>query len=634
MLEYVRPVAANEGMARETIAAALPDYDIEQVLGQGAMGVVLGGRHRKLARQVAIKQLPPAVADDDDARERFGAEARTLAALAHPHIVPVFDYVEREGLCLLVMESLPGGTVWDTFRADGLTPATTCAVAVAACAGLQHAHEHDVLHRDIKPENLMFAADRTLKVTDFGIAEALGGGQTLATADGTVVGTPAYMAPEQAQGAPLGPTADVYAIGTLLYELLSGRLPFDAEDQLGLLAQRLTADPVPLDQVAPDVPAPLVDVVMRALARDPSARPPTARALGAEVAAAASDAWGPDWLARSAVNVLAPMAPEARTNVPPPDATSGEAVHGPSIGAKARGTRVSGDDSPVADEPVRPTVAPERSRGDGTRLGELAREDLVAVQDVLTPPPVPRNALIGLVLALVALLVVAFAGLGSPSRTSADLRPGQLILGEADLATDDPASLDLGGELGLLVADDVAGAAATAELDLTAAGLPAGGSGREELVRQGQGALTTLDVGNAAHVTAGELTGDLRLLGPRGRVVFEHEFGVQPEGAPWLTLTFAVGAVGLLVALTYAGSASAPLRAGRRHRPARISLPIVGAAAGLALTILLWSLGVAPEPSVLTLLASVVLGALVGGLAGPVLFGLGRRRRLKEARRD
>jgi serine/threonine-protein kinase len=441
------------------------------------------------------------------------------------------------------------------------------------------------------------------------------------------------MAPEQAQGAPLGPTADIYAIGTLLYELLSGRLPFDAEDQLALLAQRLTADPIPLDRVAADVPSSLVEVVMRALARDPAARPPTARNLGAEVAAAASDAWGPDWLERSAVNVLAPMAPEARTNIPPPQSTSGEAVHGSSIGRSARGTRAAGDSTPVADEPVRPTIAVGENLREATPLGDVAREDLVAVQDVLTPPPVPRNALLGLVVALVALVVVAFAGLGSPSYTSADVEPGTLVLGGHDLSDDGPFALDLGSDIALLVDRSVARRAASAELTLTAAGLPAGGSGEEELVAQGEGFLGALDVGNAAHVTSGDVTGELRLLGPRGQELFADEFGVQPDGAPWLTLTFAVGAIGLLVALTYAGSTSAPLRAGRRHRPAMIGLPIVGGAAGLALTILLWSLGVAPEPSILTLVASVVLGAVAGGLAGPVLFGFGRRRRLKEARR-
>jgi serine/threonine protein kinase len=197
-----------------SIQAVLPSYEVTGELGRGAMGVVLAGRHRQLERDVAIKHLPPAFAADEEVRQRFGQEARTLAALTHAHIVPVYDYVEREGVCLLVMEALPGGTLWDRFTNEGLTMATACTAVLATCAGLQHAHTKGVLHRDVKPENLMFDAEHTLKVTDFGIAEVFGGDETVTTVGGAVIGTPAYMAPEQAQGQACGPPADVYATGT------------------------------------------------------------------------------------------------------------------------------------------------------------------------------------------------------------------------------------------------------------------------------------------------------------------------------------------------------------------------------------------------------------------------------------
>src|SRR5579862_6279323 len=156
--------------ARQDIVAALPDYDIGDELGRGGFGVVLAGRHRQLRRDVAIKELPTALAADPRVRARFAAEARVLAALSHPHIVPIYDYVERDGLCLLVMEKLTGGTLWEQFKTQGLTAETTCAVTMAACAALQYAHQRGILHRDVKPENLLYSADAVLKITDFGIA--------------------------------------------------------------------------------------------------------------------------------------------------------------------------------------------------------------------------------------------------------------------------------------------------------------------------------------------------------------------------------------------------------------------------------------------------------------------------------
>lgn len=294
-------------MDRARVTGALPGYELGEPLGRGAMGEVLGGRHRDLDRVVAIKGLPGGLAGDPEVRRRFGVEARVLASLSHPHVVPVFDYVERDGLCLLVMEALPGGTVWDRFCRDGVTMAGACAVALATCVGLQHAHERRVLHRDIKPENLMFDRDQVLKVTDFGIAGALGGDGQLATASGEVIGTPAYMAPEQSDGSPIGPQADVYAVATVLYELLCGQLPFDitSDDPMDLLRSRLNSAPRPLRDVAPEVPEPLAAVVMRGLERDPAERTQTAEAFGAEVAAAASAAWGPAWLSRAGVGVMA-----------------------------------------------------------------------------------------------------------------------------------------------------------------------------------------------------------------------------------------------------------------------------------------------------------------------------------------
>jgi serine/threonine-protein kinase len=286
------------------IAAALPAYELGDELGRGGWAIVLAGRHRRLDRPVAIKQLTSAVASQPGVRARFASEARALASLDHPHIVPIYDFVEHEGLCLLVMERLLGGSLQDRVDSTGLTAPAACAATVAVCSALDHAHQRGVLHRDVKPQNLLFTAGgELLKVADFGISKVLGGAETPLTQTGQLLGTPAYMAPEQAQGKGLGPATDVYAVGTVLYELLTGRLPYSAEGGVAaLLYQRVHEDPHPFGE-ADRVPPGLATAVLRALARDPAHRHPTAVALGTAIAAAAADAWGERWLGRSGIVV-------------------------------------------------------------------------------------------------------------------------------------------------------------------------------------------------------------------------------------------------------------------------------------------------------------------------------------------
>jgi len=312
----------------DRVVAALPSYEIGSELGRGACGVVLAGRHRQLGRLVAIKQLPSAFGTDTAVRARFIAEARVLATLDHPHVVAIYDFVDYEGLCLLVMERLTGGTVWSRFHAGGFTPDVSCAILLAVCAGLHHAHQHGVLHRDVKPENLMFSGEGTLKVTDLGIAKVIGGSSTLATRRGEVLGTPAYIAPEQALGYELTPATDVYAAGTLLYELLSGKLPFPADsDPASVLYRHVHETPPPLLEVAHAVPADLAAVVDRAVSKSPSDRYQSAEEFGVVVADCAAHTWGRGWLARTNVPVsasspilaaaLGEREPHERLNIPP-----------------------------------------------------------------------------------------------------------------------------------------------------------------------------------------------------------------------------------------------------------------------------------------------------------------------------
>jgi serine/threonine-protein kinase len=291
---------------RELLASALPGYDIGEQLGQGGMGVVVSGQHRQLGRHVAIKQLPAAFAADPEVRHRFTAEARVLASLDHPHVVPVYDFVDHDGVCLLVMELLPGGTLRGRVAAAGGLPAAhAVAVCLAATSGLAAAHRRGVLHRDVKPENMLFAASGVLKVADFGIAKVLGGVSTVLTRRGEVIGTPAYMAPEQVRGEQLSPATDVYAVATMLYEMLAGVLPFPGEAEvMALLFKHAYEKPAPLRDVAPGVPDPLAAVVMRALATEPADRFATAESFGVALTGAATRAWGEGWLPTGEVPIM------------------------------------------------------------------------------------------------------------------------------------------------------------------------------------------------------------------------------------------------------------------------------------------------------------------------------------------
>lgn len=289
----------------ERVRAALPGYDVGAEIGRGGCGVVLAGRHRGLRRPVAIKQIPAQFAHDEQIRRRFVAEARVMAAIDHPHVVRVFDYLEAGDLCLLVMEFLPGGTVSQRFASDGFDFATSVAITLSGAAGLAAAHRHQVLHRDVKPANLMFAAGGAVKLTDFGIAKIVGGDETLITRAGDIVGTPSYIAPEQARGQQLSPATDVYALATMLYQLLSGVLPFPPGDgPLAMLFAHAYDEPIPLSEVAPTVPAVIAEVVMRGLATDPAQRFDTAEAFGIALAAPAASCWGDDWLVPVGIPVI------------------------------------------------------------------------------------------------------------------------------------------------------------------------------------------------------------------------------------------------------------------------------------------------------------------------------------------
>jgi serine/threonine protein kinase len=297
---------ANE---RDLLSEVLTGYELGEEIGRGGWGVVFDAEHRTLGRRVAIKYLPAAFSGDPDARSRFRSEARVVASLDHPHIVPLYDFVEQGDTCVFVMELMPGGTLWDRFEGGDLTPEAACNVTLALLGALYHAHQRGVLHRDVKPENVLFNKEGMPKLADFGIAKVLGDGAGTRTATGMIMGTPAYMAPEQGSGEPVSPATDVYAIGAMLYELLSGRLPFESTgNALAQLYRHVHEAPTPLTEIAPQVPDGVAAVVMKALEKKPEDRFGDAATFAGELNAQATGSFGDDWSSRTNIPVLATRA--------------------------------------------------------------------------------------------------------------------------------------------------------------------------------------------------------------------------------------------------------------------------------------------------------------------------------------
>ena len=622
------------GTVTTQIAEALPSYEVGDELGRGAMGVVLAATHRQLERAVAIKQLPPTFAVDPDVRRRFGSEAKTLAALSHPHIVPVYDYVEREGICLLVMESLPGGTLWQLFTTEGLTMPSACAAILATCSGLESAHAQGVLHRDIKPENLMFAADQTLKVTDFGIAEVFGGAETVTTVRGTVIGTPAYMAPEQAQGLSLGPPADVYAAGTVLYELLSGALPFSVDgDPLEVLECRVNEEPTPLSETAPGVPEPLADVTMRAIRRDQSERYPRAEDFGIAVGRAATEAFGEGWLGRADVtlratgSIAAAAGPATRTAAAPDgDGETTTAI----AGRTGMGTVVTG--SAPGNEPVVKVRATAAHHVAGEALADLQPDDLVRVDDLISPPERPVVSLVAAAVLAIAALICAFVAVGSRSHSDT-LSAGVITVGGTDIGSSDTVHADLGAPIPVRIEELPSRAADAhfAQIGFSAVGLGLGSSRSAPLQPTADGPLTaSVNAERVRILSSGDLTGEFRLLDENKRILLREEIAVDPDQPFFLSATGVAAILLTLFVIAYGLAITQPLRRGYTRRSAYVAMALLGGAAGFATVLWAWALG-ASEPSIVTFVIVGALGAAAFSALNHSIVVLGRRRRLRRA---
>jgi eukaryotic-like serine/threonine-protein kinase len=247
------------------------------------MAVVELAHDTQLDREVAIKLLGESLLGDPDFRRRFLREARAAARLSHPNIVRVFDTGETAGRPFIVMEYVPGQSLAAVLdRRRKLPAAEVVGLGVQASAGLEHAHAHGLVHRDVKPQNLILRDDGTLKIADFGLVR--GDETTRLTQDGTLLGTAAYVAPEQATGGEVTTAADVYSLGAVLYELLSGRPPYEFRSLVELAEKQRGGAIVPVRDLEPRVPDALEAVVMRSLAHDPRFRPASAAELGASLA--------------------------------------------------------------------------------------------------------------------------------------------------------------------------------------------------------------------------------------------------------------------------------------------------------------------------------------------------------------
>jgi serine/threonine-protein kinase len=254
---------------------------VEGRLGVGGMSTVHLALDQRLERYVALKLLAEHLADDPTFVSRFRREALAAARLVHPNIVQVFDFGFDEGQHqhFIVMEHVPGHSCAELLRDRGhLDVDEAVEIITQACRGLEYAHRHGVVHRDVKPGNLLLADSDAVKLADFGIARATD--QSSITQVGSVLGTAAYLAPEQARGEEAGPRADIYSLGVVTYQLMSGRLPYEASSLSELALKQQREAPLPLDQLNDRVPRPLAQAVATAIAIDQEARPADALRFG------------------------------------------------------------------------------------------------------------------------------------------------------------------------------------------------------------------------------------------------------------------------------------------------------------------------------------------------------------------
>jgi serine/threonine protein kinase len=308
-------------------------YRIEGRLGVGGMSTVHLAFDNRLERYVAIKLLAEHLADDPTFVSRFRREALSAARLVHPNIVQVFDFGFDEGhhQHFIVMEHVSGNSCAELLRDRGRLDVTEAVgIITQACRGLDYAHRNGVVHRDVKPGNLLVSDSDVVKLADFGIARAAD--QSSITQVGSVLGTAAYLAPEQARGEEAGPRADLYSLGVVAYQLMSGRLPYEANSLSELALKQQRESPIPLNELNPRVPRALAQAVAMALAMDQEARPADAMVFAEAI--------------RDGAHGVSPMGSDAATV---------------NLGSKSATRVLSDRDIPTAATRVTPRASPQRA---------------------------------------------------------------------------------------------------------------------------------------------------------------------------------------------------------------------------------------------------------------------------------
>jgi serine/threonine protein kinase len=291
-------------------------YQIGEEIGQGGMAVVHRAHQPQLDRWVAIKILQATEASGEEFLARFRREARAIAALRHPNILTIYDYGEERGAAFIVMEYVPGGTLKASLTRQPMEWPDVAPLVIPVGRALAYAHSQGIVHRDVKPANVLLARADWPLLADFGLVKLIGQERGI-TRPGVSIGTPAYHSPEQAAGEDTDHRSDIYALGVVLYELLTGRLPFEAQSPVQMMMQRIHEPPIPPRRLNPRITPQLEADILRALARDQAARHPTMDALVNDLSrlpgAPGRAAWPPS-------QATAPDGPTARIGASSPTA--------------------------------------------------------------------------------------------------------------------------------------------------------------------------------------------------------------------------------------------------------------------------------------------------------------------------
>jgi serine/threonine protein kinase len=330
----------------ELIGQQIGNYVVERPLGRGGMAVVYLARHPALGREVAVKLLSPEYKADADLNARFLQEARVTANFRHPNIIEIYDLGDIGGRAYYTMERLIGTDLASQVsKRERFSPAEVAEYFVQICRALDVAHQQGIVHRDLKPANIFVVDEEPLhlKLMDFGIAKVTEKRRANATQRGEVLGTPAYMAPEQALGNidAITVATDIYALGIIAYEMLTGRLPFSADSDLMLLTMQIRDTPPPILEIAPDVPKALAELIDRCLSKEPHERPRSVKELSAKIVRAVESARA---VPTGALDAKRPAPPPPQAAQPPPRSVA---------------RRLTGRE-PAPAPPVRPPALPVR----------------------------------------------------------------------------------------------------------------------------------------------------------------------------------------------------------------------------------------------------------------------------------